>query len=249
MDRNPYLTVEGLVLSKKNFSETSLICDVLTPVHGKISVLAKGIRKPANKSFGIMQTGAAVEMELHHKRDSEWYILKCANLIELYHSTNYETITYMQAGIELFRQLIIDGHESAEYYEILKHYLQYLSKIKRNAVAIFWRLLLRVMKMNGIEINWHKCLKCNTAVKEDCCYVSSLNGILCSQCFYKFPHEQVININAETVAVMNKIPVIGNHINNLDIKSDVSKLITRILLAHLNHNYDHHFHLKSLSFK
>ena len=247
MDRNPYLAVEGLVLSKKKFSESSLICDVLTPLHGRITVLAKGIRKPANKSFGIMQAGAEVEMELHHKKDSEWYILRGANLTELYHSTNFDTTTYMQAGIELFRQLVIDGHEAEEYFEILKSYLQYLLKLDKNAVAIFWRLLLRVMKMNGIEINWHNCLKCNASLSENCFYVNTLHGILCGNCSHKYPQDHLINIDDETAGIMNKIPEIGNHIKRLNINSKVSDTITRILLSHLNHNYDHHFKLKSIS--
>ncbi|MCF7920149.1 MAG: DNA repair protein RecO [Candidatus Cloacimonetes bacterium] len=245
MEHNPFLTITGIVLNKKKFRESSIICDVLTPAFGRISVLGKGVRKDSSPSYGSLQTGAEVELELYHKRDSEWYILKSANLKSLYTSANYETTACLQAGLELFLQLVIDHHEAEEYYRILLSYQQYLAKVDKNGIAIFWRLLLRIMEMNGISLKWQKCLNCNTILSEFFGYYALRNGMLCPACSHTHREDMII-IDQETADLMLKIPSIGNHINDLNISSQAQNTITRILLTHLNHHYDHHFRFKSL---
>jgi DNA repair protein RecO (recombination protein O) len=45
----------GFILQQRKFRETSLIIDVLTRDFGRISLLAKGVRKARSKTAGLLQ--------------------------------------------------------------------------------------------------------------------------------------------------------------------------------------------------
>ena len=45
----------GFILHHRNYKETSLILDVLTEDFGKVSLLAKGVRKAKSKTLGLLQ--------------------------------------------------------------------------------------------------------------------------------------------------------------------------------------------------
>lgn len=45
----------GFILHYRNYKETSLILDVLTEDFGKVSMLAKGVRKNRSKTLGLLQ--------------------------------------------------------------------------------------------------------------------------------------------------------------------------------------------------
>lgn len=48
-------TSEGLVLNRRNFSESDRILTVLTPNKGKISLIAKGVRKLSSRKRGHLE--------------------------------------------------------------------------------------------------------------------------------------------------------------------------------------------------
>ena len=45
----------GFILQQRKYRETSLIMDVLTRDYGRVSLLAKGVRKAKSKTAGLLQ--------------------------------------------------------------------------------------------------------------------------------------------------------------------------------------------------
>lgn len=52
-----YFRTEGVILKRKNFGEADRIVTILTRDHGKISALAKGVRRPRSKKAGHLELG------------------------------------------------------------------------------------------------------------------------------------------------------------------------------------------------
>lgn len=52
-----YLKTEGIILSRRNFGEADRIVTLFTSDIGKISVLAKGVRRPRSKKAGHLEIG------------------------------------------------------------------------------------------------------------------------------------------------------------------------------------------------
>lgn len=65
--RNDWL--HGYILHAKDYGETSLIAEVFTKELGKISLIAKGAKKPKSKFFGALQTSNKVRVCLSGRSD------------------------------------------------------------------------------------------------------------------------------------------------------------------------------------
>jgi DNA repair protein RecO len=48
----PQIVTKGIVLSRRDYQEADRILSVLTPDNGKVSLIAKGVRKPKSKLAG-----------------------------------------------------------------------------------------------------------------------------------------------------------------------------------------------------
>ena len=73
---------QGIVLRRWPYSESSLALRVLTPVHGVMSVLAKGAYRPTSGYLGVLDTWAWIEMEFSTREDSEMATLFRCELVD-----------------------------------------------------------------------------------------------------------------------------------------------------------------------
>ena len=73
----------GFVLHCRSFGDTSLIVDLFSKNQGKISVLAKGAKKPRSKYFGIFTPFKEVKITLSGRSD-----LKTVNEVDIYNHSS-----------------------------------------------------------------------------------------------------------------------------------------------------------------
>ena len=52
MTSRPYLNTQGIVLSRTNYEEAARIVTLITPDHGKLTLMARGVRKTKSKLAG-----------------------------------------------------------------------------------------------------------------------------------------------------------------------------------------------------
>lgn len=52
-----YFATEGVILARKNFGEADRLLTIYTKDHGKISAIAKGVRRPRSKKAGHLELG------------------------------------------------------------------------------------------------------------------------------------------------------------------------------------------------
>ena len=247
MNYQPVNVFQGILLKKTIFRETSLICDILTPQAGKIKILAKGVRKPKSSCYGTLQILAELEFSTYKKKSSDWHILKTAELKQTFEADNLETTAVLQAGAELFSQMIIPELEAANYYKLLKNYLVYTHKIKTNSIALFWRLLLRVFELNGIAPDFDHCLSCGKETPLMGGYHLIKQGFICPDCDKKELPQLTESLNSEEQCLLQALPTIGNDLQSRIISQSAMQNITNIFMTHLNLHFNDHFNLKSLS--
>ncbi len=78
MTANGVYLQPGFVLQHRHYRETSVILDVLTQDHGRVSVLAKGVRKAKSKMAGLLQP--FVPLKLSYVGHSELKLLTHAEM-------------------------------------------------------------------------------------------------------------------------------------------------------------------------
>lgn len=122
-----YLRTQGVVLSCKNFGEADRILKIYTKDFGKISCLAKGVRRPRSKKGGHLETGNWCKV----------FIAKGKNLdllteVELKKAFGIEDFKVEKANkiyhiLELVDSLTQENHKNEELFILL---IRYLAKIE-----------------------------------------------------------------------------------------------------------------------
>ncbi|MBC8384177.1 MAG: DNA repair protein RecO [Candidatus Cloacimonetes bacterium] len=236
----------GIILRKTPFKESSLIVEFFSKELGIISIIAKGIKRENNPDFGLLEILNELEVVLHRSRGSNWFILKSTTLIKSHLSeVNFGTNIVMQAAIEIFRQLIISEDDSERLYDLLISYLAYVKKVKRNQIAIFWRFLLKVFIISGIEIDLSLCVNCRQKNKFVAFYPQK-NGFICDNCYRPALESFVFKISEDVSGLIKGIYSIGNVVDEIDISKAAIEQINRIFLTHLSEHFHKRFYLKSI---
>lgn len=240
------IKTKGIIIKKVNFRETSIILDVLTPEFGVISVMAKGIRKQKSKNTGILEILNELELVLYKNPNSDWYIYRSSQIINAHlFNINLNTTILMQAPVEVIRQIIIPIDDSQSIYELLETYLKYIKTIKQNGIVIFWRFLLKLFRIIGIEFNITNCVECSQK-KQFFAYFPQKHGFICNDCFHPVHNEQVFKVNENAADLISKLNHIGNYINEIIISKPTIKQLNRIFLTHLSEHFHKKIHLKSI---
>ncbi len=118
---------EGIVLKRRNFGEADRILTIFTLQSGKISVLAKGVRRITSRRAGNVELLNRVTIFLHQTRGMP--ILTEAQSIETFSRIKEDLTlsTYTFHIIELVDKLTAENQESRLLYE---HLVQVLKRLE-----------------------------------------------------------------------------------------------------------------------
>lgn len=129
------IKVEGIILKRKDLGEADRILTVLTYQKGKISVLAKGVRKITSRRAGNVELLNRSILYLHQAKS--FLILTEAQTIDTYPKLKDDLTlsTYAFHIIELVDKLTAENQENRILYEHLVNVLQRLSRNPRQILV------------------------------------------------------------------------------------------------------------------
>lgn len=126
----PAVTTEGLVLKRSDFGEADRVVTVLTDRYGKISVIARGVRKITSRRAGNIEVLNRVKLHLFKAKS---YSLSEAESIETFNKLK-ENLTLSTTAfhvIELVDRLTPEEQKNPMLYELVVKILQILEKNPR----------------------------------------------------------------------------------------------------------------------
>ena len=98
---------EGLIIRVMDYLESSKIVTCFTPDHGKISLIAKGARRPKSKIGGSLDLLQHVAIVYYQKDTRELQTLSQVDVISSFQSfqSNLKLLSYSLAVLELINKL------------------------------------------------------------------------------------------------------------------------------------------------
>lgn len=127
---------EGIILKRRNFGEADRILTVFTPSKGKISVLAKGVRRIKSRRAGNVELLNRAVMYLHQSKGmpilTEAQTLASSQKIK----EDLTLSTYAYHLIELVDKLTAENQENRILYE---HLVEVLKRLERKPRQILIR--------------------------------------------------------------------------------------------------------------
>lgn len=149
----PQVVTKGIVLSRRDYQEADRILSVLTPDNGKVSLIAKGVRKPKSKLAGGIELFSVSQLTYLPSR-SDLKTLVSSRLIQHYGNI-VKDIQRTMLGYEFMKRLqkVIEESAGGEYFDLLQTGLAGLDNfdIPLDVVEIWFNIQL--LQMTGHSPN------------------------------------------------------------------------------------------------
>lgn len=146
------INTHAIVLRRINYGEADRIITVLSSDLGKVSVLAKGVRKLKSKLAGGIEPLAINEMTLIEGK-KDLYTLRSARM-ERQMPNILSSIERSDQAFNALKQInkLVEETEGNEFYQLLNIYLQSLNLgLELNLAETWW--ILRLLSILGHEPN------------------------------------------------------------------------------------------------
>ena len=150
-DRPDDLKTRAYVLRRTNYREADRILNLITPV-GKVSVMAKGVRKAKSKLAGAVEIFTLSEVNLHFGK-SEFATLTGAKMIRFY-SAILKEYERMEKATDFLRKIsrAAETVDNSEHFMILDKCLLALNDGANIEMVDAW-FMLRLARSMGEQIN------------------------------------------------------------------------------------------------
>src|SRR5665648_118634 len=183
---------EGIVLKSTEYEEADKIVTIYTKNYGKITAIAKGVRKTKSK-FGSSLEILTLSIFLIHKgRNID--IVSQTEILESFFTTSKEVIKFAFAGncVELINKLTEEREVNVGLFNLLKevlHYLRETNDPKLLNLSFKWQ----IMSILGYKPSLNYCCRCNKSIEDqkEMYFNIKEGGLVCNHCIVKHKEECV----------------------------------------------------------
>lgn len=148
------IKTKALVLRRTNYGEADRIVNFITP-EGKISAIAKGVRKEKSKLAGGMELFSLIQINIHQGKN-EMGVVTSAKMLKFY-SALLKDYDRMQLAALILKKInsVAENSNSADYFDLALQSLEALNNGIDIDLVESW-FLLNISKASGEEINLYR---------------------------------------------------------------------------------------------
>lgn len=216
-------SIEGIVLSETNYSESSKILNVLTEKHGLIGIMSKGCRNMKSKLRGVSRKLIYGTFHIYYKEKGLSTLIG-VDVINSYSKTimDLEKISYASFLLDLIYQVT----KQAEDETIFSLLRDTLNKIEEglNPIALTNILELKLLDYLGVSPSIDSCALCGSD-KQIVTLSSDVGGFICKNCY---TNEVLVSEKTIKMIRMYYYVDIGN-ITKLDVGDEITREINQFI--------------------
>ena len=216
-------SIEGIILTETNYSESSKILNVLTKEHGLIGVMSKGCRNMKSKLRGVSRKLLYGTIHIYYKPNGVSTLIG-VDVINSFSKTvmDLEKVSYAAFILDLTHQ-VVKQTEDEEIFDLLK---DTLIKIEEglNPLALTNILELKLLDYLGVSPSIDCCSHCGSD-KQIVTLSSDSGGYICKNCYNNEPL-----VSDKTIKMIRMYYYVDiKNITKLDVSHEVSIEINRFL--------------------
>ena len=216
-------SIEGIILSETNYSESSKILNVLTKEHGLIGVMSKGCRNMKSKLRGVSRKLIYGTIHIYYKEKGLSTLIG-VDVINSFSKTlmDLEKISYSSYILDLTNQ-VLKQNDDEEIFDLLK---DTLIKIEEglNPLALTNILELKLLDYLGVSPSIDACSHCGSD-KQIVTISSDAGGYICKNCYNNEPL-----VSDKTIKMIRMYYYVDiKNITKLDVSSEITNEINRFL--------------------
>lgn len=235
----------ALVLRRFPFGESSLVVHLLTPVDGRVALLAKGAYRPKSGFFAVFDLFDTLAVGWNGKRGSELGLVARAEIRTRRPTLGLDLERYRAALalLELAGLTAREEHEERELFRWLECGLDLLQAGRVPPALVSVASDLALLRSNGLAPALEQCASCGQRTLERAGSVPfspALGGRLCSTCAasersrQRAPESLPLNLVRVAASLMEATPTMLEHIHvEARLLERVRSFVERFLEYHL----------------
>lgn len=175
--------IEGIILKQIDYRDYDVILSVFTREYGKISLVARGIRKVNSKNASSLLPNTKAEFHFDYKDNKSIFPLKTARTINLFRNMHEDIESYMASTVisDMLDTLTVqDSYEdTSEIMHILETAFTLLNN-KEDTQLVLFLAMVDIMECFGIIPDVDECVNCGNKVVV--AFSAKEGGFLCEKC-------------------------------------------------------------------
>jgi len=179
----PTYTDEGIVLRRIDYGETDRILTVLTREHGKIGVMARGVRRPQSRLASRTDLFVRSRMQLAKGRGQLDVLVQAEPMSHRSSSTDPRCAACAALCAELSDRVLETNHADDEIYTLVAAAMTDCTEPGRDPRAAMVWFARRMIDRLGYAPQLHDCASCGRRLPEQPARFSAVGGgLLCGAC-------------------------------------------------------------------
>lgn len=173
----------AIVVRHVNYDEADRFITFLTPFQGKVSALAKGVRKMNSRKAGHLQPFTYVDVQLNKGSGASWLVTQVST-IEAYPSilASLDKTVRTSCVLELADRFSLEGVENVQLFQLT------LDTLRR--ISVFTDIFpaqryfdLQLLSVTGYRPQLFECVNCGKTIRPEDQYLHyGMGGVLCPDC-------------------------------------------------------------------
>ena len=132
----------GFLLSKNKYSENSLICEIFTKDHGKVSGIIFG--GTSRKIRNYLQIGNQIYISFNSKSEGRigYFKVEIEKALSPLYFDNPKKLSCINSAMQLIKILTADSQKNINIYDLILNFYNILENTNWIKNYIFWELML-----------------------------------------------------------------------------------------------------------
>jgi DNA repair protein RecO (recombination protein O) len=236
-NRHRVRKTHAVILRRRDFGDADRILVVYTPTHGKMELIAHGVRKTTSRKAGHLESFSHASLLIAEGRT--WGIVTEATTVESYRHLREDLDQIGRAVYicELVDRFTNVDDENREVWDLLTGVLRALDD-SDNASAFDPQLLLRWFELHllalvGFQPQLFHCLGCGKTIEPVENYLSLLDGgVLCPECGPQVQDAEPISV--EVLRILRHLQRSRwEDVNRLQLDESLMRQVDNVLYRYL----------------
>lgn len=171
---------EGVVLRRRNLGEADRLVTVLTRDRGKITIVARGARRPRSRLGGRLEPSMRMRALVAEGRTLD--VISQVEVLDANATlrSDLDRMGVAAVVLELTDRALADRHPHPEVYRLL---LTALDLVRAGSVSVIWPwFAARLLVLTGHRPSVTRCLHCGQPLRGAAVWSTALGGCLHAAC-------------------------------------------------------------------
>jgi recombinational DNA repair protein (RecF pathway) len=146
---------EAIVLKSDNYREKSKILTLYTKSHGKLRVIAKGVRDTKSKWGGVLESMAYLNVIIYFHENKTMHLLSIAEYVSPFQNL-FKEFDKMKTGfriVEMVNRTTMENQVISGLFDLLVSALTFLNSATNNFINVLFYFEFKLAELLGIAFS------------------------------------------------------------------------------------------------